>query len=443
MKPFSIFAVICLLLLSVMMKAQVGSMSGDKTFCDSINTGFVTYNGTPGSVQFWQQSTNNGPWINISNPGVTQSYNNLKQTTRFRVVVNPPDTSASATITVYKAAVGGTITSIYPNNNCSASGNGQLTLTGLVGNVQYWEVSTNFGNTWSIIANTSTINPYLTTTITKQFRAVVQNVAVCPTDTSSAYTIYVSPNTNAGTVLKTDTVCKGFNHDTLKITGSVGAIQYWLSSTNNGSSWTTITNTTNKLIFNNIAQTTWYRAIVKSGVCPADSSVKAIITTKNAALANAGSDKTINLFESVSLDGSGNGFPVWNANSTLSDTTIFAPIATPSTTTVYVLTLHDALSCSTKDTVVVTVIIPIPSCITPNGDGANDFFHIDKIENFGSSKLHIISKWGNVVYKASPYNNDWSGKSISGGDLPDDTYFYVLDYGNGDKPITGYIVIKR
>ena len=426
-----------------MMSAQVGSVSGAKTFCDSINTGFVSYGGAPGSVQFWQKSTNNGPWVNIPNPSLQQSYNNLTQTTRYRAVVTIPDTSLPVTITVYKAAIGGTITSLQPNNNCSNSGAGQLTLNGALGNVQYWEVSTNLGNTWTNIANTNTINIYSSTTITKQYRAVVENVAVCPTDTSTIYTVYVSPNTNAGSVLKTDTVCKGFNHDTLHITGNVGTIQYWLSSTNNGASWNTISNTTNKLIFNNITQTTWYRALVKSGICPADTSIKAIITTKNAALANAGSDKTINLFESVTLNGSGNGIPVWSANSTLSDTTIFAPIASPSVTTKYVLTLHDALSCSTKDTVVVNVIIPLPSCITPNGDGANDYFHIDKIENFSSSKLHIINKWGNVVYKASPYNNDWNGKSSSGADLPDDTYFYIVDYGNGDKPVTGYIVVKR
>ena len=140
------------------MTSQVGSVSGAKTFCDTINTGFVSYSGTPGSVQFWQQSTNNGPWVNIPNPSLQQSYNNLKLTTRFRAVVTIPDTSLPVTITIHPAAKGGTISSANGNSFCGTTSSGVLILNNSVGNVQYWEVSTNFGNTWSNIANTNTVN---------------------------------------------------------------------------------------------------------------------------------------------------------------------------------------------------------------------------------------------------------------------------------------------
>ena len=37
----------------------------------------------------------------------------------------------------------------------------------------------------------------------------------------------------------------------------------------------------------------------------------------------------------------------------------------------------------------------------------------------------------------------WDGKSNGGVDLPDGTYYYLLDLGNGNEPQTGYITIYR
>jgi len=72
----------------------------------------------------------------------------------------------------------------------------------------------------------------------------------------------------------------------------------------------------------------------------------------------------------------------------------------------------------------------VPNAITPNGDGLNDQLLIDELifdaADFPSSELIIFNRWGDVVFSASPYNNDWSGQSTGGADLPEGTYYYVL-----------------
>ena len=72
----------------------------------------------------------------------------------------------------------------------------------------------------------------------------------------------------------------------------------------------------------------------------------------------------------------------------------------------------------------------VPNAITPNGDGKNDLLLIDELifdaVDFPKSELIIFNRWGDVVFSASPYNNDWGGKSNSGTDLPEGTYYYVL-----------------
>ncbi len=72
----------------------------------------------------------------------------------------------------------------------------------------------------------------------------------------------------------------------------------------------------------------------------------------------------------------------------------------------------------------------VPNAITPNGDGKNDLLIIDELIfdalDFPRSELIIFNRWGDIVFNASPYNNDWDGKSNGGVDLPEGTYYYVL-----------------
>jgi gliding motility-associated-like protein len=92
------------------------------------------------------------------------------------------------------------------------------------------------------------------------------------------------------------------------------------------------------------------------------------------------------------------------------------------------------------DTCVITTVI------TPNGDGVNDEFVVSCLEApFGAkpnNELVIFNQWGDKVYEAAPYKNDWQG-TWNGRDLPDGTYFYIFNPGPGEEPQKGFVMIYR
>ncbi|MCP4120126.1 MAG: T9SS type B sorting domain-containing protein, partial [Bacteroidetes bacterium] len=96
--------------------------------------------------------------------------------------------------------------------------------------------------------------------------------------------------------------------------------------------------------------------------------------------------------------------------------------------------------------VIVTVLcedLVVFNGFSPNGDGVNDAFTILGIEGFPENELLVFNRWGNEVYYQSGYSNAnaWDG-TWDGKDLPDGTYFYILDDGEGNK-YSGYIQIMR
>ena len=62
---------------------------------------------------------------------------------------------------------------------------------------------------------------------------------------------------------------------------------------------------------------------------------------------------------------------------------------------------------------------------------------------YPNSQLIIISRWGDEVYRSPvPYNNDWDG-TFNGEPLPVGTYFYILDFGDGQTPENSFFMIQR
>ncbi len=68
--------------------------------------------------------------------------------------------------------------------------------------------------------------------------------------------------------------------------------------------------------------------------------------------------------------------------------------------------------------------------ITPNGDGFNDQLIFDVLElapdNFPDNELIVFNRWGDIVFQAQPYMNNWDGTTENGNPLPDGTYYYIL-----------------
>lgn len=116
----------------------------------------------------------------------------------------------------------------------------------------------------------------------------------------------------------------------------------------------------------------------------------------------------------------------------------------------YILTLTDVNGC------IKTFVFEVGeknncSCdfytaISPNGDGKNDYFFIDCKKKgcsddlevcFEYNKVVIFNRWGNVVFKAEPYKNDWDAKG-----LPDGVYYYQFRRDPNSKVEKGSIIVK-
>ncbi|SDS30716.1 tandem-95 repeat protein [Christiangramia echinicola] len=115
----------------------------------------------------------------------------------------------------------------------------------------------------------------------------------------------------------------------------------------------------------------------------------------------------------------------------------------PSSTEVIVTILEGiVLDCSLTD-----LKDSISKAVTPNGDNRNDFFEVDLDTECGLTyDLKIFNRWGNEVFTAQNYQNNWDGYSESSftnsNQLPSGTYFYILEIRNSEfAPIQGYIYL--
>ncbi|GAA4331910.1 hypothetical protein GCM10023149_37950 [Mucilaginibacter gynuensis] len=93
--------------------------------------------------------------------------------------------------------------------------------------------------------------------------------------------------------------------------------------------------------------------------------------------------------------------------------------------------------------------ITVNQALSPNGDGVNDVFIIDGLENYLKNKVTIYDHNGLPVYNAFDYNNKdrvFDGRSSIDGRLQKaGTYYYVIEYtasDGGKKSKTGYLLLK-
>ncbi|MGB8492373.1 MAG: gliding motility-associated C-terminal domain-containing protein [Bacteroidales bacterium] len=243
---------------------------------------------------------------------------------------------------------------------------------------------------------------------------------------------------------------------------------------------------------------------------------------------SAGKDEVICKGRSIQLNATGTGLFLWSPANLLSNPRLASPVATPSTTTTFTVTLTDPVSkCSNSDQMIVEVrtqpvayagqdqvleytfdatldatppgvdqtgewtvlegkgdfsdisdpkatvshlslnlnrfiwtvtnqVCPvssdtvgifvhdliIPTLITPNLDGINDFFVIKGMESIGKVTLTVFNRWGAMVYRNENYDNRWDGVDENNNPLQDDTYFFILE-DEKIRTIKGYIVIRR
>ena len=117
-------------------------------------------------------------------------------------------------------------------------------------------------------------------------------------------------------------------------------------------------------------------------------------------------------------------------------------------------TLHDDLNftltvtarggCPAWDMVLVKVLkaLKIPNTFTPNHDNIHDVWTIEYLDAYPGNRVQVFTRTGQLVFESRGYSRPWDG-TLNGKPLPFDTYYYIIEPGNGRDPITGYVAILK
>ncbi len=196
-------------------------------------------------------------------------------------------------------------------------------------------------------------------------------------------------------------------------------------------------------------QGTYYIRATIPGGCSAVSPVT--VTALNDPVADAGPDQTLTFLFSTRLNAATPDIYSSGSWSVVTGNGEFADPGDPKSS-VSKLALGENLlrwtvsnmACDpVYDEVMITVRnVIIPSLITPDMDGLNDYFVVRGIEALGKVELTVFDRRGVLVYEDHDYNNRWHGTNYNGEPLPDDTYFYLLKTEEGFST-SGYLYIRR
>ena len=277
-----------------------------------------------------------------SNNAITQSIN------------VSPTTNTTYTVTV------------SDNNSCSATDNVSVTVNPLppaeaginqticIGNNTSLNASGGTSFSWSPAAdlsNSSIATPAASPTVTTTYTVTATDINGCSASDNMVLTIHPLPIASAG---NNDVIC--LNHNTtLNASGGIGYL------------WAPATGLSNTAIANPVASptvtTTYSVTVTDNNTCSATNSM--VLTVNSLPPASAGNDDAICLNLSTTLSASGGVGYVWAPTTGLSNPNIANPVASPTVTTTYSVTVTDASGCSATDNMVLTVY-PLPAANAGN-----------------------------------------------------------------------------
>lgn len=159
---------------------------------------------------------------------------------------------------------------------------------------------------------------------------------------------------------------------------------------------------------------------------------------------NAGEDVLVVKGRSIQLQASGGLTYSWSPAAGMDNPNIANPLLTPEETKVYTVTATTAEGCTFTDEVLVTVLpfVSVPNTFTPNRDGINDTWEIENLTKYPNCSVKVFNQWGNQVFISEGYKEPWDGRS-NGKELPIATYYYIIELGQNEKPISGSVTIVK
>jgi hypothetical protein len=176
------------------------------------------------------------------------------------------------------------------------------------------------------------------------------------TTNTSTYSVTVYGNLTANISGGTTPICSGTSLGTFTATGSGGTGSYTYLWYKNGTSTGITTQTYNP---GNLTVSTSFYCAVTSSTCGTVNTSTKNITVNPLPNASAGRDTAICKGSSTTLHASGGTTYSWSPSTGLSSTSIYNPVASPTNTTAYLVTVTNSSGCSGTAAVMVTVN-PLP-----------------------------------------------------------------------------------
>ncbi|MBC3540091.1 gliding motility-associated C-terminal domain-containing protein [Rufibacter sediminis] len=442
---------------SNVVKVSVNSEISQNTIFEDQNicqgTAPMTLSGTDpiggdGTFSFVWESSTSGPtsgFVTASGNTTTKDYTSpaLTQTTWFRRKVSSGSitlVSNVVKVTVFTAVTRNTIST--DQTICLNTAPARLTGTlpaGGNGNYAYvWESSTSGPTTgFGTAFGTSTEQNYTPGALqrTTWFRRKVVSGSCSDNISNVVQVTITAPQPPA--VLEAS-ICAGTTATLTAVPATSGTVVEWFDQQEGGrllGSGLTFTTPALK------ETTTFYVRSVLQNCASVRIPVKVNIP---APTAKAGPDQNIVLGNFATLEASGGLTYRWSPATGLNNSQIPNPVAKPTQTTTYTVTVTTQDGCTSSDQVTITVLQPIeiPNGFTPNGDGINDVWDVPNLKSYPDCQVEVYNRWGNKVFESRGYEKAWEG-NMKGQALPAATYYYIIRLGGKESAIIGNVTIIK
>lgn len=343
--------------------------------------------------------------------GTSQTASNLAAATYTVTITDSNNCSTTSTAAVTNPGGGTASAFVQSNTTCYGGNNGSANASMNGGTPSYTY-------SWSNGSTAATVTGLTADTYT----VTITDANGC--NSNSTVTI-AEPSTIAIIITPTSAPCGTTNGSAIaNAGGGTGSLSY---------SWSTGSTSPSA---NNLSAGTYTLTITDANGCSATKTT--VITSTGGPTANAGNSVTIISGNSVTLNGSGTTGATfsWSPTSSLTCSNCPTPVASPTLTTTYTLTVT-ANGCSATDTVTVFIEIPcgdlfVPKAFSPNNDGQNEVLYV-----YGKCikdlEFAIYDRWGEKVFFTTNPASGWDG-TFRGNKLDAAVFVYYLKANvNGEE----------
>jgi gliding motility-associated-like protein len=309
--------------------------SNDTSICK--NNSSIQLFALGGSIYLWSPSSS------LSNPNIPNPIATPSLTTTYFVTVTDAN-KCSATDSV-KITVNSLPTITKSNDTSLCKNNSSIQLFASGGLTYLWSPA-------SSLNNPTIANPTATPTSTTTYFVTVKDANKCSATDSVKITVNSLP-----TITKSNdtSLCK---NNSVQLFVSGGSTYLWSPASSLSNAY--ISNPT----ATPVTTTTYFVTVTDANKCSANDSVKIIVNS--VPLITKSNDTSVCKNTPVQLFATGGSAYLWSPSSSLNNANIPNPVASPSSTTTYIITVTNANKCSAADSVKITVNGPSAFTISPD-----------------------------------------------------------------------------